>query len=334
MPIFNKKREIPEISFKVEADFEKEIFENSKLLFGKKTVLIEAKKKISGKALGGAIPDGFLFDFSDKKDPKFYIIEVELLVHDFYRHIFPQITKFFGFFKNSEGRAKLARQLNEIISSDGKLRNEFRRISGEKEIFKLITDLLENSQNILVLIDGEKPEFAEIEVVYSDTWGKMVKCLIVRKYAINSDVIFHLEPEFKTLDITGGERVLGITKEYDEEHHTKDANQDLVDIYAVLKNKLLEINPEITFNSTKEYIAIKIQKNLSFIQFRKKCLRLVVLRPEKEIQECVESTQYEIQFLPESVQKFWNGECAAILIQDTSGMDKIVNLLKPLILEN
>ena len=37
-----------------------------------------------------------------------------------------------------------------------------------KEIFKFISDLVEDSQNILLVIDDEKPELEEIMNTYSD----------------------------------------------------------------------------------------------------------------------------------------------------------------------
>ena len=50
------------------------------------------------------------------------MVEIELAKHDFYRHIFPQITKFFGFFKNSKSRSeltdKLFSQIEESHRSD------------------------------------------------------------------------------------------------------------------------------------------------------------------------------------------------------------------------
>ena len=75
--------------FNLEKDFERDIFDNYKLLFGSNTILIDAKKKIAGRELGATIPDGFLFDLSDKKESKFYLVEVELTKHSFHNHIFP-----------------------------------------------------------------------------------------------------------------------------------------------------------------------------------------------------------------------------------------------------
>jgi len=332
MGIFNNKQRIPEIIFDLEKDFEKEIFDNYKLLFGQKTILIEAKKKIKGKELGATIPDGFLFDLSDQTEPKFYLIEVELAKHSFYNHIFPQITKFFAFFKNQEQRHELTTKLYEIINSDRNIKSAFKNLIGNREIFKFVSDVIENNQNILLVIDGEKPEFSEIGEVYTDTWGKMVKCIIMRKYSGGGETIFQLEPELEVLDIVGDEKVIKDTKGYNEEHHTEGINPKVLEIYTELKSRVLNINPDLIFNPTKYYISIKGRKNYAFIIIRKKKMRLVAMRPEDEIRKCI--SKYEVKSFPPSVKKFWNGECADIVIEDASGVDEIINVLKPLILEN
>jgi hypothetical protein len=51
MGIFTQKKQLPEIVFNLEKDFEREIFDNYKLLFGSKTILIDAKKKDFGEQL-------------------------------------------------------------------------------------------------------------------------------------------------------------------------------------------------------------------------------------------------------------------------------------------
>ncbi|PLX52496.1 MAG: hypothetical protein C0612_02135 [Desulfobulbaceae bacterium] len=48
--------------YPLEDNFETDIFDNSKSFFDAKTILIDAKKKIQSKSLGGTIPDGFFFD--------------------------------------------------------------------------------------------------------------------------------------------------------------------------------------------------------------------------------------------------------------------------------
>ena len=107
MGIFTSNRRLPEVTFRIEKDFEEEVYQNSKLFFGEKSILIDTKTLLKGNILGGTIPDGFLFDLSDEAEPQFYLIEVEFAKHSFNTHIFPQINKFFAFFKNIQQRQNL-----------------------------------------------------------------------------------------------------------------------------------------------------------------------------------------------------------------------------------
>ena len=96
MILYYLNKKLTEYQFKNEAEFENIVIENSRLFFGQSSFFIEAKKKIDSKSLGSSIPYGFLFDLSDIENPEFYLVEVELTNHDFYKHIFPQLTKFFS----------------------------------------------------------------------------------------------------------------------------------------------------------------------------------------------------------------------------------------------
>jgi len=196
MVIFQNKRRFLEYRYSREDELEKTVIDNYKIFFGKNTIYIDAKKKIEAKALGGAIPDGFLFDFSNKDNPEFYIVEMELSSHDFYKHIFPQVTKFFAFYKNSKSQTELIEKIFSVVNSFKDLKTEFKKYLVEKEIYKFIKDVIENSQNILLLLDEDMAELPEIIETYSDTWGKMVKKLILKKFVNNNDVIYFLNPEF------------------------------------------------------------------------------------------------------------------------------------------
>jgi uncharacterized membrane protein len=79
-----------------------------------------------------------------------------LASHDFFRHIFPQITKFFAFFKNRKSQSELIKKIYSEIDNNVALKKQFKKYLGEKEIFKFVNDTIENSQNILIIIDGEK----------------------------------------------------------------------------------------------------------------------------------------------------------------------------------
>jgi len=79
--------------YETEKEFEEKIVEYANKIFGDKSIYIDLKKRI-GKDKILSIPDGYLLDFSFANDPKLYIIENELAVHDAYRHIGQQILRF------------------------------------------------------------------------------------------------------------------------------------------------------------------------------------------------------------------------------------------------
>lgn len=79
--------------FGTEKEFEAEIINNSKAIFGEKTIYIDVKKKLVNDNIV-TIPDGYLIDCSFEKDARLYIIENELAKHDPYKHIGEQLLKF------------------------------------------------------------------------------------------------------------------------------------------------------------------------------------------------------------------------------------------------
>jgi hypothetical protein len=195
---FNNKR-FTEKEFSKERELEDLMFQNSKSLFGQNSIIIEAKKKIENKTLGGTIPDAFLFDLNDPENPEFYLVEVELASHSFYNHIFPQITKFFAFYKNPVSQSELIEKLYSLVNADPGLKKQFKDLIGNKEIFKFIKDTLENSQNILLVLDNEKPELPEIINTYTDTWGKIVKLTLLKEYCNNGESNISLPLNLQTL---------------------------------------------------------------------------------------------------------------------------------------
>jgi len=335
MLVFYKDKQYSDSEFDKESDFEREIVTNSKLFFGRDSILIDAKKKIETKSLGNSIPDGFLFDLSDKDNPEFYLVEVELAKHDFFNHIFPQITKFFGFFKNTTNQANLVEKIFKIITNDQELKKEFKKYLGEREIYKFLKDTIENNPNILLVLDGEKSELPEITETYSDTWGKMVKQMQIKKYTNGGDAIFTMHPDFESLEYVDVEVETvkdSEKKEYSEEYHFDGVADILKKVYTHLKSGLLNVNPALVFNPQKYYISIVQDKNLAFFKIRKKKIALVVMLPETEVRSMV--THHIVKHLSESVQRFYNGPCCVVMIEDDSHLSEVEIILQKLISKN
>src|SRR6266571_5554614 len=180
--VFSNNRRFVETAFENEEKFETVVKQSSKLLFGPKSIYLDLKNRVESQQLGGVIPDGFLLDLNDREDPQFYLVEAELERHDFMKHIFPQITKFFAFYRNSTSRSKLTERLFEFVNGSTSTRKEFEQFLTTTELYKSIKDLVENSQNILLIADGPISEVPEIQDTYTDTWGRYVKSAVLKEY--------------------------------------------------------------------------------------------------------------------------------------------------------
>jgi len=305
----------------------------------KDTIFIYTKRKLKGVVLGATIPDGFLFDLTDLENPEFYLVEVELQKHDFYKHIFPQITKFFGFFRSPASQNDLVEKLFSIINSEAALRSEFKKFLGDQEIFKFLKDkdICEDSQNILLVIDGDKVELPEIINTYTDTWGKLVRILKVKKFANENESLLSVEPDFVDIQYapdaevdeeedTGEE---SSKPKYSEEYHLDGVSDSTKQIYAAIKDHLAKNYPVAVLNPQKYYIGIRTDRNLAFLILRKKNLRAVVMLPEEEVRRMM--TSHVVKRLSEPVQRFYNGPCCAIVFESAKNMDEFWNLLKMLL---
>jgi len=332
MKLFTNGKPYSQFQFDKEADFEREIVLNSKQFFGTNSIYIDAKRKIETKSLGNSIPDGFLFDLSDKDNPEFYIVEVELAKHDFFNHIFPQITKFFGFYKNSKSQNDLVEKIFSYINNDTEIKKEFKKYLGEKEIYKFIKDTIERSQNILLVIDGDKKELPEIMETYSDTWGKMVKIILIKKFVNNSDTIFTMHPDFEYIEYAEIENEISADSEdveYNESYHFEGVSETVRQIYAELKTDLLKANSSLIFNPQKHYISIRKNRNIAYFCIARKKVRLVVLQSDEETRK--EIKFHTVRTLSAGVQKFWNGPSCDVIIETTEHLEEIKTLLKKFI---
>ncbi len=336
MSIIGNGKRYGEHKFPTEKDFEDDVVSSSKVLFGTSTIYINAKKKIESKSLGGTIPDAFFFDFSDPADTQFYIVEVELSRHRFFEHIFPQVTKFFAFFKNKKQQKALVDKLFAVIDTDNSLKGEFKKYLGQAEIYKFLSDIVDSSQNILLVADGVIAELPEIMDTYTDTWGKMVRYLEVKKYVNGGDTIYSITPDFETLQYTeivgepADEEVEEIERpKYSEEYHLDGVSAFSKEIYNRIKIIAFNVDKTLVFNPQKYYISIKANKNIAFIIIRNKKVRFIVMMPEEEIRRCIK--RYPVASLSAPVQGFYNGPCASVDMSNLDGVDELPALIQRMI---
>ena len=327
--IFMNGRKFDESEFSSEEEFEKIVKEHFKTLFGAKTVYFDIKSKIGSKTLGSAIPDGFLFDFKDEESPDFYLVEVELQKHDFYRHIFPQITKFFAFFNNSVSRNRLVERLFSYVKSNSELEQEFKKYLGYKEIYKALKDIIENSQNILLVIDDNKPEMQEVFETYTDTWDKMVKVEILKQYTADEKTIFTMNPDFEEIDFPEKPPSEEHTPDVPENRTNeppKDINEDIMSAYNKIKTAMTILNPKIITNPTKAYVSFKFNRNFAYMLIKKAKMHIVIMLPYAVGSSLIH--KHRLHQLSERVQKFWNGPCFQVTLDNSDNIEEIITALK------
>jgi len=322
--IYMGEKKFREIKVTSEEELERTIRANHRVLFGPQSIYFDLKNKIDSRALGSVIPDAFLFDFRDRENPEFYLVEIELGKHDFYKHIFPQVTKFFAFFKDSHSRDGLVEKLFHYIKSDSQLEQLFKSHLDKKEIYKAVKDILETSQNILLILDEEKPELDEIFRTYTDTWDKMVTVEILKQYESDGQAILTLTPDFEELG-------LGLTQEtgegtYSENFHIEDTERDIVQAYERIKNAILGLDPEVKINPQKYYLSLRKNKNFAFMKFRRKYMMIIIMLPFETGNSIIK--KHKLTQLSQSVQDFYNGPCFRVTLEDGKDLDEIINVLK------
>jgi predicted transport protein len=333
--VFHGGNRFTESSQASEKDFEELVRKNTKLLFGLSTIYIDLKTRIETISLGGSVPDGLLFDLKNIDSPEFYLVEIELAKHDFYRHIFPQITRFFAFYRNSKSQNELIEKVFALTQSDKELEKELKLFLKGKEIFKFIKDTIENSQNILLVIDEMKPELPEMIDTYTE-WSKMVKTVVLKEYRCNDDKILSLTPDFESValgeisEVKTEEEATGKIPRT-EEYHLDGVDPEVKDAYQIIKSRLLEFKPSLRFNPQKYYISIVDKKNFAYIYIRKKKLIITVMLPEDVVRNAVK--HHKVDSESESVKKFYGGECATVTVEDKSNLDEVIDVLKMLVIK-
>ncbi len=109
------------LDFDSENEFEKTVIANSRYLFGQDSIYIDVKRRFGNKdSYHKGIPDGYLIDFSSKKQPQLYFVENELSSHDVYSHISEQLLRFNTSIKTSQNQIR--KKLLEVIKADNNFR--------------------------------------------------------------------------------------------------------------------------------------------------------------------------------------------------------------------
>ncbi|MBI2659458.1 hypothetical protein HYX05_05165 [Candidatus Woesearchaeota archaeon] len=323
--IYMEGHRFEETEFKSEDDFEKIIKQNSKTIFGDNTIYLDLKNRIETKTLGGSIPDGFLFDFKDKENPEFYIVEVELESHPFDGHIFPQIKKFFAFFKNPKSRDDLIGRIHHFITNNT-IETDFKKYLGNKELYKTLKDTIENSQNILLIINENKQEFEETEDTITE-WARFVKVEILKQYTANNKTIFTLNPDFENIGLfesTSKEEHEDV--KYTENFHLEGSEEEIVSIYTEIKNFIISLDSNIKINPQKYYISLREKKNFAYLDIKRKKIKIAIMVPYEMGNSIIK--YHKLRKFTDGIQRFYGNPSFEITIENKQNFDEVKTILQ------
>ncbi|MCH8032260.1 MAG: hypothetical protein IH950_00700 [Bacteroidetes bacterium] len=182
-----------ESSFENEAELERAIVKNKKFIFGEVTILLDYKRKVGAKkSKNVGIPDGYLIDFDDTKNPRLYFIEYELESHNLYEHIGPQIMRFYAAFETS--KRELYKKINAIVKTDKKIRGEFEtqiKRTDYENIESLLNHVLyENSMRIIVVIDEQTDDLNAL----LQRLQEKPEVIEIKKYQSNEEIVYQYTP--------------------------------------------------------------------------------------------------------------------------------------------
>ncbi len=320
-------------NFQSEKEFQDIVLKNCISIFGLSTILFDARKKNDIEFYGGFIPDGILFDFHFKK---LYLITTAMTKQSF-ALLFMKITTLFFFMKNKDGQTLLYEKMMTIINKNVGLKSQFITKSNGTPIPDVLMEMVKNKPSLLLMMDGEKPELAGIMETYTDTWGAMVKIMVVKKFLVNQKLICDFQPDYIAISQpkkskSGKNEKPKVIRE-NEEAHLSGTSTEIREVFEKIKSELLKADKEIRFAVTNYYISLHKSKKIAVFQMNRKKLSIVIMHPEKIIRAQI--THHVVKTLAESVKKFWNGkeDCATVVIESNKHLGEIINLLKRILKE-
>src|SRR3989304_3203502 len=159
--LWSASKAYEEEPFETESELEAAINEVAHAMFGSSRIYLDVKKKIGAKGKTQNIPDGYLIDLASTKDPRLFVVEVELAKHDPLKHIAVQILEFSLSFETSQHRVKdTIKQALTAVPEAFDACKAYAAANGFENVDVLLERIIygEDRFNALVVIDELSPE--------------------------------------------------------------------------------------------------------------------------------------------------------------------------------
>ena len=318
-----------EKKFKSEKELAELVLNNGKILFGEKTILITGFEKNKVAFSGEFFPDGLLFDFSESEKPRLYFVEIILAGADM-AELFYRMTNVFALFSNQERINLFLTTLSDAIRKNIGWRNKLKSAFGDKGIFEFLQKTLTSKPAILLVMDSFKQELTGFFETYTETWKKMIKPIIIRKFSIGKETIFTMVPTLEQLS-SQPRNNKEVKVKSTEEDHLENVSETVKEIFLQIKNELQKADNTVEFRVKPYYISLRKNRNLAIFQLGKKKVCIVIVNPEKNTRK--QLRHHETRSHADSVKRYWNGNehCFTVVIENKEHLSEITQLLKKLV---
>lgn len=199
--LWNKEEKYKEYPYQKESELEETVHIVKSELFGKNRIYIDDKKKIGAKGKTNNLPDGYLIDLSNHREPKIFVVENDLASHQHLKHIAVQILEFSLSYESSKVKVKniIKESLQKIQSGWDKC-EEFAKNNGFENVDYLLESIIHKkySFNALLIIDDLSDE---LETVLISRFKFPVETITLKRYkSISGNILYEFEPFLYSTD--------------------------------------------------------------------------------------------------------------------------------------
>ena len=193
--LWNKEDTYKPIPYKKESELEEAVQIVKEQLFGKDRIYLDLKRKIGAKGKTNNLPDGYLVDLTNPKDPKIFIVENDLSSHQHLKHIAVQILEFSLSYDSSKVKVKnIIKEALQLNKSDWNKCESFAKANGFDNVDYLLESTIQkkDSFNAMLIIDEVSEE---LETVLISRFRFPVEILTLKRYQSSTGkILYEFEP--------------------------------------------------------------------------------------------------------------------------------------------
>jgi hypothetical protein len=195
MLLWNSSNTYEPLPYSKESELEEAVNEVKAALFGPKRIYLDDKRKIGAKGSTNNLPDGYLLDFTNPKEPRLIVVENDLASHQHIKHIAVQILEFSLSYESSKTKLKnIIKEMLQKRPEDWKTCETFAQTNGYDNVDYLLESIIHKDQSFNALLIIDKLE-EELEMVLMNRFKFPVETITLNRFQNQKgEILYEFEP--------------------------------------------------------------------------------------------------------------------------------------------